>query len=309
MSDRPTIPLRLQRAAAVPPLVLLLALAPPVAAQREAVQSRIDTTVALEKGGTVELSLVSGEIRVDSWDRNEVRVKAFTERGILRFDASASRVSLGVRSNRGEMGDTRYEVTIPEAAHLVARSVSGSISAQGGSDVDLHSVSGDIELRDAGGRTTIESISGTVHVAALRGPVEASTVSGDLELSDLTGDVEARTTSGDIVLRGVRSSYVRAETVSGDTRFAGAIDPKGTYRFRTHSGDIRLALPPVGATVSLQTFSGEVESEYPMTLTSTNRRERERMELTINGGGARVSAETFSGDITIERASSPRQED
>jgi hypothetical protein len=32
------------------------------------------------------------------------------------------------------------------------------------------------------------------------------------------------------------------------------------------------------------------------------------MEFTINGGGARITAETFSGSVTIERASARSSE-
>ena len=91
--------------------VAMLALsAPQLAAQREArdsdeFRSRIDTTVALSGNGTVDLSLVSGEIIVTSWDRNEVRVHATSERGILRFDTSPSRVTLGVRPEIGAGGE------------------------------------------------------------------------------------------------------------------------------------------------------------------------------------------------------------
>ena len=33
------------------------------------------------------------------------------------------------------------------------------------------------------------------------------------------------------------------------------------------------------------------------------------MKFTIGGGGARISAQTFSGDITIERASGANREE
>jgi DUF4097 and DUF4098 domain-containing protein YvlB len=304
--------------AALPALVTLTALPANLLAQRhhyrdtdDEVGSRIDTTVALERGGTVDLSLVSGEIMVTSWDRNEVRVKATSEEGILRFDASPSRVAVGVRSNHGDMGDTRYEITIPATARLTSRSVSGNITTRGGSEVEAHSVSGDVSVSDASGRTTVESVSGGARATHIGGGLRANTVSGDLEISDITGDVDVQTTSGEIELTGIHSSYVHAETVSGDVRFSGSLDTRGTYQFRSHSGDVRLALPPTGASLSIQTFSGDIESDYPMTL-QPGRREgggRQRVEFTINGGGARVSAESFSGDITIERASGSGRED
>src|SRR6202140_1763900 len=68
--------------------------------------TRIDTTVRLDRGGAVDLLLVSGKIRVTGWDRADVRVTASIESGRLRFDANSSRVSLSVEDtdNEGRRG-------------------------------------------------------------------------------------------------------------------------------------------------------------------------------------------------------------
>ena len=44
-------------------------------------QSRIDTTFAFSRSGVVDLTQVSGDIIVTSWDRAEARVRAYAERG------------------------------------------------------------------------------------------------------------------------------------------------------------------------------------------------------------------------------------
>ncbi len=295
---------------------LALSVPPALAAQRDSgnddeFRSRIDTTVALSGNGTVDLSLVSGEIVVTSWNRSEVRVHATSERGILRFDASPSRVTLAVRSDRGRLGDTRYEVTIPSSARVVANGVSGDVSTTGGSDVEAHSVSGNVAVADATGRVSIESVSGDASAQKVGAGVKASTVSGELTLSDITGDVDANTVSGDIVLDGVRASFVRTNTTSGDVRFKGPLDPKGRYEFNSHSGDIRIGIPGGGATLDVHTFSGDVDSDFPMTLQPGSRSgdRGKGMQFTIGGGGARITAQTFSGDITIERASGASREE
>ena len=94
-------------------------------------------------------------------------------------------------------------------------------------------------------------------------------------------------------------------------RFSGTLDSKGSYEFNSHSGDIRIAVPGGGATLDVRTFSGDVDSDFPMTL-EPGARTGERgkgMRFTIGGGGARISAQTFSGDITIERASGASREE
>src|ERR1700675_351806 len=80
--------------------------------------TRIDTTVRLDRGGAVDLSLISGKIRVTGWDRADVKISASIESGFLRFDATSSRVSLSVEDTDSEgrrghrhndVGDGRYD--------------------------------------------------------------------------------------------------------------------------------------------------------------------------------------------------------
>lgn len=271
--------------------------------------SRIDTTVALSAGGVVELSLISGEIKVTSWNRDQVRVHATSEGGLLQFDASSGRVSLSVRSQHGNMGDTEYQVTIPAGARLITHSVSADITTDGGTDVEARSVSGDVSVSDATGRATMESVSGRLKARNVGRGLRASTVSGDLEANDITGDIDAQSTSGDIVLGGTKSSFVHTQTVSGETRFGGTVDRAGRYEFHSHSGDIQLAVPSTGVTFDVNTFSGDLQSDYPMTLQPGSEVGHKHMEFSINGGGARVTAETFSGDITVERPGHTSHED
>ena len=296
-------------------MLAALLIASPLAAQRDDddYRSRIDTTVNFDRAGTVDLSLVSGEIVVSSWDKNSVRVKATSERGVLRLDASSLRLTLTVRSEHGNLGDTRYEVTIPNGARLIARSVSGDIRSRGGSEVEARSVSGDVEVTDVSGRATLESVSGTVRGARIAGGLRANAVSGDLDMSDITGDVDVQTVSGEIGLGSVTSSYVSTQTVSGDVTFTGKIDPKGRYDFHAHSGDVRITLPPTlpGASFSVETFSGDVESACKMTLTPNDvgRRHGQHIEFTIGSGGAHFTIQTFSGDVRIEGCGASKKEE
>src|SRR5438093_8959281 len=94
----------------------------PARAQDDRGLRQIDTTVRLDRGGAVDLSLISGRIRVTGWDRPDVKISASVESGYLRFSANSSRVSLSVEGNddsgrRGRrhnnVGDARYDVSVP----------------------------------------------------------------------------------------------------------------------------------------------------------------------------------------------------
>jgi DUF4097 and DUF4098 domain-containing protein YvlB len=108
-------------------------------------------------------------------------------------------------------------------------------------------------------------------------------------------------------LENVAVKTLRSETVSGDMTYDGALDPSGRYEFHSQSGGVRLRVPAsAGGSVRIETFSGTLDSEFPMTMQPGERgSERpKRMEFTFGKGGSRITAETFSGDITIERSGS-----
>ena len=267
--------------------------------------SRVDTTFAFNRSGVVDLRQISGDVVVTAWDRAEARVRAYAERGRVRSDVSSSRLTLAIEPVRGRVGDSRFEVTVPVGVRVIARSTSGDVSVKGTKGpVQATSTSGDVEVVDATDRIVIESVSGDVRAAQLVGDVRSEAVSGTIEIRDVNGDIRAETTSGDVSLTRVVSRNVVTTTVSGETEYEGTVDASGRYEFHAHSGDIRLEIPETtSAQFSIETFSGSLDTEFPLTLQPgqrTSSRPR-RFQFTLGGGSARVTAESFSGDIVLVR--------
>lgn len=268
------------------------------------VGSTIDTTVALSRGGTVDLTNVSGNITVVSWDRSEVKIHAVSDGGTLRLDASPSRVTLSEQSIDRDNRDTRYQVSMPSSARLLVRSISGDLDARAMSDVEAHTVSGAAAISDVPGHVTIETISGDVVVTHVGGGVRVGTVSGDVRTRKVTGEIAGQSVSGDLNFDDVVSSYLRAVTVSGTVHFTGPVDPKGRYEFRAHSGDIEVNFTggSPDATMEIETFSGDIDTPCGLTLQpgSSERRGGRRGSFTVgHGDGAHFVIQTFSGDVSI----------
>ena len=264
----------------------------------------LDTTVTFDARGTVTVSCPGGDVVITGTDRNQIVVKARTERGAIRFVSSGSNATLEPAASRG-CSDARFEVSMPATARLVANTWSGSLQVSGvRGDVEAHAQSGDIQVRDAGDNLEVQTLSGNVSVAGVRGSANVQTVSGDVTLTGARGDIEVETVSGDIVLRDVVAKQVRTNTTSGDLEFGGTIVDAGRYEFKTHSGELRLALPAnVGAQLSLSTFSGEIDSAFPITLTpgahGIGASQAKKLNFSLGQGSARIIAETFSGDVTL----------
>jgi DUF4097 and DUF4098 domain-containing protein YvlB len=271
-------------------------------------RTSIDSTFSFDNRGLVSLSLGSGDIVVSAWSRDQIRVHATSENGGLRLDASGSRVSLQVSGG----GDSRFEVTVPIGVRVVARAQSGDVTVKGTQgDVDARSQSGDIRIEDAGNRLDVGTLSGDIEARGLRGDVQIKSVSGAIGVSDFKGDFEGETVSGSITLRNAVSRYVRMHTTSGDLAYEGNIDPSGRYELSAHSGDIKLGIPSnSSAQLSVSTWSGTLDSDFPITLRpgehGIGSGQAKRFTFDIGGGEARISAETFSGDVTISSRGSSR---
>jgi DUF4097 and DUF4098 domain-containing protein YvlB len=264
----------------------------------------LDTVVSFDARDTVILNCPDGDIIVTSGGANEIRVRARTESGAIRFTSTGSRAILEPAAGR-RCSDGRYEVTVPAGARVSASSWSGSVSLRGvRGDADIQSQSADVTVRDAGGRLDVETLSGDVTVQGVASDVAIHTVNGDVMLTGARGDVELETVSGDLTLRDINAKQVRTHTTSGDVSFAGQIQGDGRYEFNTHSGDVHLMLPPdVGAQLSISTFNGSIDSDFPITLRAGEHgigaNQAKRLNFTLGQGSARIVAGTFSGEITI----------
>lgn len=276
---------------------------------RQSAQSRIDTTFAFTRDGVLDLTTYRGDIVVSGWNRQQARIRGVTERGTrLRF--TPTRMTIEAQAYRGRSGDSQYEITVPEGVRVILRSMNGDLTVRGvKGEVDLHTNNGDIEVTDASDRIRIVTLSGDVTGLRLRGEVHATSLNGTVALNDVQGrSVHAESTSGNLELTNVVSRDIDASTVSGRVDFTGPLDPQGQYSFTSHAGAVKLTVPAnTSARFSIETFSGEVDSDFPFTLQpNRDRRNGQRLEFTVGAGEARVTAESFSGGIVIQRAGQRR---
>jgi hypothetical protein len=273
----------------------------------------IDTTIPFAaSGGVIDLTLVSGEITVTGWSRPEARIHVMSDDSPVRFEHGPNRILLDTEHGYGRHhgDDVQYSLTVPVGTRVLMHSTSGDLRSQGThGEIEARSVSGDVEVDDAVRSATLESVSGNVRARGIDGDARTRSVSGDVDLDRVHGDITLASVSGHGYVTNARSRVVRMETVSGDLAYAGTFDPTGTYDFRAHSGNVRLELPSdVGATISVDTFNGDLRTEFPITVRPTghgNDNEgptRHHLDTTIGSGGAHITISTFSGDVELLRS-------
>ena len=264
----------------------------------------MDTTVKFDRRGTVSLSIPRGDVIVRAWDRDEVRVHARSEQGALRVDVSSTRLTVDGNGSRSH-GETTVEVTVPTGVALIVRTQSGDVTIRDTRGaVEAHAQNGDVEVHGVRGRLDVSTFSGDVHVDDVEGDIELSALSGDAHIGSAKGDIDAKTVSGDIIMDDITAKNVHAQTTSGDVTYDGTIDAQGRYELVSHSGGVSFSVPKgAGAQISVSTWSGDIESDFPITLKPGEHgfggNSGRKITFELGNGSARIIAESFSGDITI----------
>jgi hypothetical protein len=264
--------------------------------------SALDTTLAFDKNGTVELEVITGSVRVTTWDRNMIRVHVTTTgKAVFDFDANRTRASL--TDERRGAGSVICEVTVPLAARVRVTSVAAPITITGIAGLaSIHSVSGPVDVTGSPRRIDIENVSGKVHVAGTPAEVNINGVSSDISVEGATGRVNIESVTGPVRVAATRSPRINVTTVSGPLIYDGTFDPDGRYDMESHSGAVTLTLADkANATIEVETFSGTVKTSYP---NATRRAEdpgeaSTNFRYTLGLGGAKVNVTTFSGKVSI----------
>jgi DUF4097 and DUF4098 domain-containing protein YvlB len=127
------------------------------------------------------------------------------------------------------------------------------------------------------------------------------TVNGEMSAEQLTGDVRASTVNGSV--RVSTTGVAEATTVNGslDVKM-GRANWTDQLEFSTVNGRITLTLPPkLDTDVRASTVNGDIESDYPLTV--TGRFGPRRLRGTIGAGGRSLSLSTVNGEIRLRKGS------
>ncbi len=239
----------------------------PVKARRVRRAAQTDTIVRIGPGVTLSLANLSGDIRVATWNRNEVRIQAEHDRSDqLVTQLRGSTLKLGVGSRRASPADVEWTLTVPAWLPLELSGIESEIEVRGlRSSVRAQSMRGDVIVVDCRGPLEANSIEGEVHVTDVSGNVTAGSVNNIVRLLRVVGPVEAQTINGDIQMEKLESVDVDASTVNGRVYFASGYQPRGRYVFSSHNGRIIVPTPTdQSVNVTLSSYQGQVESSVPM---------------------------------------------
>ena len=248
-------------------LFVIMACVPAVFADRP-----VDETVPAVPGGTVSVEIIAGSVDFIGWDRDEVQIT-----GTLEDDVKALEVDSG-----GKYVTIEVEVRSGRNIHRAGADL--EVRVPFGSAVEVEAVSANLTVESVGGDVSIECVNGNVRINGDLDDVSVSVVSGNINVESNTG------------LKG--GSF---ETVSGDIDYRGDLDPGGKFSFESLSGNVKLYLPSsVSADFNVETFSGDIVNELgPAAVRSGEYVPSKSLEFALGSGAARVSIESFSGNVKL----------
>ena len=289
---------------------------------------KFSKTLPLPKGGSLDLSNISGDIVITGGAGDQVVIDA-VKRGKTAEDlklvqievvTTASRVEVRTqypRERRNFSVSVDFTVTVPRAAGVTVRTVSGDLTlATIDGTLMADSVSGDVKVTSAAQLESARTVSGnvTVEKAASEGDISFASVSGDVNLTAVKArGIDANSVSGGVNLAEVACSRAKVKSVSGDIEFSGPLAKGGRYSLQSHSGNVTVyADGRTGFEVAAGTFSGDVSSDLQLVSTFGGEGERgepgrkpksggpgQRVRGTFGDGGAFLELGAFSGDVKI----------
>jgi hypothetical protein len=239
--------------------------------------------IAVDKRPAVSLCVASGSVRVNGWDREEVRAMVAGGGSVGFRIAEKSAVNgkpawvfvVGFEEPKGAgseeclEGDL-IELDVPRESAVNIKGGTGEIRVDSVGKVKIENISGGILLRNIASGISAVTFEGTILVERSGGQIALASTSGSIVAFDVaqseSGDVfKARTNSGTVTLQAVGHRQVEVNTISGALVFRGGLKAGGQYTFGSQNGPVQLTLAS-GSNCRVNAWygAGAFKSEIPL---------------------------------------------
>jgi len=282
-----------------------LLLAAPVSAEE------INETLDAAADGTVEIYNTSGSVTVEGWSRDAVEVTGTLGEEVEEFifERDDDTVVVKVKPIEGKSSGGRST-----SSHITVR-----VPQQ--SDIDVATISADINVDDLQGEQELQSVSGQIDTEAFVAEIEAETVSGDIdvvgntddievELASVSGSISVRDLSGTIAMETVTGrlsvaggsfSEAGMQTVNGRVEFRSNLRKNGDLEVETVNGRISVTLiGDVSAEIDVNTFNGRIKRCFgPKPEKTSKYAPGWELRFTEGKGEGTVNIESLNGPVTL----------
>ncbi|HEV7700064.1 MAG TPA: DUF4097 family beta strand repeat-containing protein [Pyrinomonadaceae bacterium] len=278
-----------------------------------------ERSIAVTANVNLNLCVTEGTLKVNGWNRNEVRV--YVENGskfgfkIIDKASDGKAVWIGISSFNQKYGneciwgeDIEVDVPVGTTLNLSGKSIQATVDTV--KRVSVKSAGGDITVRNVKNGVTALTYEGDITLEESSGQISLETTTGNIMVFDAgptdIGDAfKAKTNGGAISLQRVIHRAIEVSSISGSVYFNGELKSGGTYSLSTTNGTIRLTLPAnTGCKLAATFTSGSFASEFPFKVETENVSEGDLKTIVGKigpGGDAVLKLSTVAGLIGIKK--------
>lgn len=287
-----------------------------------------DTTeksIAVDKNVNLSLCVTQGSLKVNGWNRSEIRV--FVKDGAKfgfnvqlkspKTDMPALINLMGVDPKTKSKnpvpieciwGD-EIEIDVPVNAVVNIKGKETTTVIDTVRKASVKTIGGSINLRNIAESAVAVTYEGDVTVESSTGSMSLESTNGNVIVFDAgpneIGDYfKAKTNSGNINLQKLDYRQVDVNSISGSVSFNGEILSGGSYDLNTTNGSIRMSVPfNTSCQVIVSYGFGTFNYDLPLKIETENIQEGplKRVVGKLGNGGASVRLTTNSGSIVIKK--------
>jgi hypothetical protein len=280
-----------------------------------------ERSMAVDGNVAIKLCVAEGNLKINGWRRDEVRVfvkngrkfgmkplEKSAETGKVNWLSVSHTPSGPPRPASDCLAGERIEIDAPVGSAFDLSGRSARTSVDSVRKIKIKIVEGVIALRNISGGISAYTSQGDVIVDNSAGAISLESTTGNIVAIDVKpgqiGELlRAKTNSGAITLQRVEHRQIEANSISGSLLFDGIFLNGGIYNFRTSNGSIKLAIPASSSCLFKATYGyGTFNSQIPLTILTENVSPRVKTVVArLGSGGASVTLTTSSGSIDIRK--------
>lgn len=226
-------------------------------------------TFELNTDGKVLIDTYKGSIKVNTWDKAEVKVYV----KIVADDNWAG------TDTEDQLEEVKVKFKSKDDALYIESDYKNNTSSWFGSST--RALVNYVITMPATANLFVDDYKSDSEITGLTANINFETYKGDLDLSDFKGALEIETYKGDI--------KIDVDELTGDSDF------------ETYKGRITLSLPSSTAfTLDADVGrKGDLNSDFDITYKGKPKRGSDRVRGKVNGGGYKIEFETYKGDFNL----------
>jgi len=178
--------------------------------------------------------------------------------------------------------------------NVLVSSELGNVHIYGVQGAEVSSVKGTVTVSNSGS-TTVNTLEGNVHCSKISGSLYIETQDGDVQASQVKGNVIVLSKNGDVsVIR--PEGRIRLVSRAGDIELE-VFEVFGGGEVSTYSGDVNIMLEDANVEFRAETLSGQINSPGTTVANGVGPR---RCAYKVGQGAKRLHVKSVLGDIEVE---------